>query len=196
MKKLFTFVTVVTCVMAFAGCKKDIPAPTEAFKGWLHAIEVCDVDAMKASLTPESVTVVDQMSVQMKAMVQQPASAGQQEFNMYDALCKVYKRDSGAHNFSEVIDGDHARVKFTGANGETAAPMVRTEKGWKLDLVLMMQESMKARMESLRARMPAQGGQPAGTTVAAPAANPAAAPTAPAPAPAPTAAPATAPAQH
>ncbi len=171
MKKLLTFVAVVTCATALAGCKEKVPSPTEAFKAWLKAIEVCDVEAIKAGLTEETVTQFTQMGEQMKKFTQDP-NAKPEDLDIFRQMCKAFKKTAEVKDFTEEINGDEARVKFVTNEKENSAPMLRTEKGWKLDLARMMREAFEAQMEKMKIQ----------------------AETAPAPAPAPEAAPAQQPA--
>lgn len=149
MRKLFTFVTVVACAFAIAGCKEKVPSPTEAFKAWLHAIEVCDVEAIKAGLTDETVTQFTQMGEQMKKFTQNE-NAKPEDLDIFKQMCKAFQKTAEVKDFTEEITGDEARVKFVTNGKENSAPMLRTEKGWKLDLARMMREAFEAQMEKMK----------------------------------------------
>ena len=170
MKKLFTLVAVVACVAVMAGCKEKVPSPTEAFKAWLHAIEVCDVPAIKDGLTEETVTQFTQMGEQMKKFVQPGSNTNPDDLDIFKQMCAAFKKTATVKDFTEEINNDEARVKFAVDGKENSAPMKLTEKGWKLDLAKMMREAFEAQMEKMKIQGEAA---PAPAPEAAPAAAPA-----------------------
>ena len=152
MRKITLFVAIVACVIAVAGCKKEA-GPTDAFKAWLTAIEKCEVENIKAGMTDESVTQFTQMGEQMKQFVKSDA-ANPDDLDIFKQMCKAFNKLTTVTEFAETVTGDEARVTFTSEGRETAAPMVRTEKGWKIDLSRMMREAFEAQMAKMQAAQP------------------------------------------
>ncbi len=153
MRKVTLFVAIVACVIAVAGCKKEA-GPTDAFKAWLTAIEKCEVENIKAGMTDESVTQFTQMGEQMKQFVKSDA-ANPDDLDIFKQMCKAFNKLTTVTEFAETVTGDEARVTFTSEGRETAAPMVRTEKGWKIDLSRMMREAFESQMAKMQAAQPA-----------------------------------------
>lgn len=153
MRKVTLFVAIVACVIAVAGCKKEA-GPTDAFKTWLTAIEKCEVESIKAGMTDESVTQFTQVGEQMKQFVKSDA-ANPDDLDIFKQMCKAFNKLTTITEFTETITGDEARVNFTSEGRETSAPMVRTEKGWKIDLSKMMREAFEAQMAKMQAAQPA-----------------------------------------
>lgn len=153
MKKLVTLVAVMACVVVFGGCKEKFPTPTESFQAWMTAIEKCDVEGIKGGMTTESVEQLTQLSEQMKNFVKKP-EGDTEEFDIFKEMCKGFNKGGDMEVISESIEGDEARVEYKTNGKQNSAPMVRTEKGWALDMARMMQEAVAAQMEKMKNMMP------------------------------------------
>jgi len=207
MKKLVLVLTVAMSLVAFTACKEKFPTPGDSFKAWMTAIEKCDVAGIKGGLTAESVEQLTQISEQLKNFAQKPEGQAE-DFDIFKEMCKGFSKAGGMEVISETVSPDNkdeARVVYKTNGKENSAPMVRTEKGWAIDMARMMKEAMQAQMEKMKAMAPppapegapaAEGAAPAPEAApaaegAAPAPEAAPAAEAPAPAPAAEAAPAT-----
>jgi len=124
-------------VLALSGCR-DAVGPKAALDTFLDIVEVCDSDRLKAACTKESVSVIERMTVQLKAFMP-PEKARDFDF-LCDHFCKGFKREMVTFQREE-INGDMAVIVALIHGNEEKIPLKREDGAWKIDLLGFMQSA-------------------------------------------------------
>lgn len=130
-----------------AACAGAQSSPEGAVRSFLDALEAGDPAAFRASLTPRTAELVDEIEV----LSEEIQGDSGQPVNL-EEWCRAF---CGATVVGSQLDGDTALVTIEIGAGEEEIPVTRLEDGWRVDLSARLEPAVQL----LRLTLPAEGDQ-------------------------------------